>query len=310
MRIGPGVFGPRAYGAALGPSPAPVAVLSTPGGPAVGPGVGIAVGLGVDRAVDLAVDLTAEFATGLAAGLTGTLRSWAWRLVRTVARDVVAVLRRGGPILVALLTGPRAVASSRPAAQPAMAGVRPRAVPTGPPASDGAPTPRIPAPRAPVPGETVPPAPMPAAPATAQGEVGPDARTTAEAAEAAGSLHELALPADPTAPARARTLLRDATQAWDLDDEAYQDAALVVTELVANAVDHARTPSTLTLELTDDALRVAVRDARPGTALRALPVDPTAARGRGLQMIEALAEEWGVTPDDDGKTVWAVLPRR
>ena len=84
---------------------------------------------------------------------------------------------------------------------------------------------------------------------------------------------------------------------------------LTATEMVANAVDHARTPSTLTIELEERGLRIAVRDARPGRSLRALPVDPTAPRGRGLQMIEALAEAWGVTPDADGKTVWAVVRR-
>ena len=121
---------------------------------------------------------------------------------------------------------------------------------------------------------------------------------------------ELALPPDPTAPRRARTLLQAAAQEWNVDDDLYQDAAMVVTELVANAVDHARTPSTLTVGLDERGLRLAVRDSRPGPVPRALPVDPTAPRGRGLQMIAALACSWGVTTHIDGKTVWAVLPRR
>jgi anti-sigma regulatory factor (Ser/Thr protein kinase) len=118
---------------------------------------------------------------------------------------------------------------------------------------------------------------------------------------------ELALPADATAPRRARALLQEAARAWAVDDELYHDAAMVVTELVANAVDHARTPSTLTLGLDGRGLRLAVRDGNPRQAPRPRPVDPAAPRGRGLQMVQALAASWGVTQHSDGKTVWAVL---
>jgi anti-sigma regulatory factor (Ser/Thr protein kinase) len=124
-----------------------------------------------------------------------------------------------------------------------------------------------------------------------------------------GLRHEVALPADPTAPRRARALLRAAIEDWDLDDDLYQDAAMVVTELVANAVDHAGTPSTLSVGLDDRGLHLAVRDSRPDRAPRPRPVDPTAPRGRGLQMIDALTVTWGVTLHTDGKTVWAVLGR-
>ena len=119
--------------------------------------------------------------------------------------------------------------------------------------------------------------------------------------------NEVALPADSTAPRRARALLRAATEDWGLDDDLYEDAAMVVTELVANAVDHAGTDSTLTVDLDDRGLRVAVRDGRPDCAPRPRPVDPTAPRGRGLQMIDALTASWGVVVHADGKTVWAVL---
>ena len=118
---------------------------------------------------------------------------------------------------------------------------------------------------------------------------------------------ELVLPADPTAPGLARALLRCATQEWGVDDDLAQDAAMVITELVANAVDHARTPCTVSLRLSHGVLSVAVRDARPGSVPRPGPIDPNAARGRGLQMVDALAWAWGVTLHTEGKTVWAVL---
>jgi anti-sigma regulatory factor (Ser/Thr protein kinase) len=117
----------------------------------------------------------------------------------------------------------------------------------------------------------------------------------------------LTLPDDPTAPRRARELLQQAAVAWDLDDEIRHDAAMVVTELVANAVDHARTPSVVTLAHDGRSLSVSVRDGNGEQAPRPRPVDPTAPRGRGLQMVEALAASWGVTAHPDGKTVWAVL---
>jgi anti-sigma regulatory factor (Ser/Thr protein kinase) len=119
--------------------------------------------------------------------------------------------------------------------------------------------------------------------------------------------YERALPGDPTAPRRARELLAEAVTEWGLCDDTHHDAAMVVTELVANAVDHARTASVVTLGFDDGALSIAVRDGNCVEAPRPRPVDPTAPRGRGLQMVEALATSWGVTVHSDGKTVWAVL---
>jgi anti-sigma regulatory factor (Ser/Thr protein kinase) len=118
---------------------------------------------------------------------------------------------------------------------------------------------------------------------------------------------ELVLPADATAPARARTFLRAATREWGIGDDLAEDAAIVITELVANAVDHARSESTLFLGLKGGDLCVAVRDARPHPLPRPAPIDPAAPRGRGLQMVDALTTAWGVTLHADGKTVWAVV---
>jgi anti-sigma regulatory factor (Ser/Thr protein kinase) len=118
---------------------------------------------------------------------------------------------------------------------------------------------------------------------------------------------ELVLPADATAPGRARLFLRAATQEWGIGDDLVQDAAMVITELVANAVDHARSESTLSVGVKRGTLCVAVRDARPGPVPRPAPIDPTAPRGRGLQMVDALTSAWGVTLHADGKTVWAVV---
>ena len=150
---------------------------------------------------------------------------------------------------------------------------------------------------------------QPLAPGFAAPRFTPDGSTSGYAFHAPVHRRELALPADATAPRSARGLLQEAARDWDVDDDLYHDAAMVVTELVANAVDHARTSSTLTVDLDDRGLRLAVRDASPDSAPRPRPVDPAAPRGRGLQMVDALADSWGVTPHTDGKTVWAVLRR-
>ena len=115
--------------------------------------------------------------------------------------------------------------------------------------------------------------------------------------------------AEPVAasPARVRRRLRAAFAQWELPAEAAENALLVVEELVANAVDHARTPFRLTVDRTGRSLRISVRDGCPRPPHRRA-FDAHAARGRGMQMIEALTSRWGCHRTAAGKTVWAVLP--
>ena len=103
-------------------------------------------------------------------------------------------------------------------------------------------------------------------------------------------------------------MVRSACLAWDIDDEVSEDAALVATELVANVVDHAGTPCTLTVGMDGDELLIDVRDFFPCPPPQALPADPNGPRGRGLLVVAAVSSRWGVTPFPDGKSVWALLP--
>jgi anti-sigma regulatory factor (Ser/Thr protein kinase) len=87
------------------------------------------------------------------------------------------------------------------------------------------------------------------------------------------------------------------------------DAALVASELAANAVLHAATPFEISLSAVGDLLRIAVADDDP-----ALPTpDPTgllaplAVSGRGLAIVSQLAERLGADPTTTGKAVWAEL---
>ncbi|WP_405442072.1 ATP-binding protein [Streptomyces niveus] len=110
----------------------------------------------------------------------------------------------------------------------------------------------------------------------------------------------------------ARLELRKALTGWGLS--ALEDSAtLVLSELVTNAVRHARVPSGREIETRfmpmglpePDGLRIEVHDA---SALRPLvrTGDPGACDGRGLVIVDALADAWGVSDRVGvGKLVWA-----
>jgi hypothetical protein len=113
---------------------------------------------------------------------------------------------------------------------------------------------------------------------------------------------------DPGSPRLARRLVRAAFRDWGLLGEP-DDAELVTTELVTNAVEHARTACSVGLTLTRADLLVTVRDGGPGPPRRVPDPDPGSFRGRGLQVVEHLSRAWGVrAADGGGSATWAALP--
>jgi serine phosphatase RsbU (regulator of sigma subunit) len=86
------------------------------------------------------------------------------------------------------------------------------------------------------------------------------------------------------------------------------DAVLLTSELVTNAVVHAGTPVQVTCRLADDGLEVMVRDSLPASMVpgpvkdQNIPAERTS--GRGLLMPSALASAWGVTYGRAAKAVW------
>jgi two-component sensor histidine kinase len=93
---------------------------------------------------------------------------------------------------------------------------------------------------------------------------------------------------------------------WRVRDAKAEDTLLVVHELVANVVDHARTPFHLGVRLCGSVVKIWIHDESTGTPqMRQLDVESY--RGRGLRMIATLSERWGfqASDDGDGKTVWA-----
>ena len=117
----------------------------------------------------------------------------------------------------------------------------------------------------------------------------------------------LPLPPHPSATAEARRLVDDACRRWRVTDLA-DTAALVVTELIANGIQHARTPLSLSLSLRERHLHVSVRD---GSFLlpRRTVADDELESGRGLLIVEGVAAAWGCVAVSDGKVVWATLRR-
>jgi serine/threonine-protein kinase RsbW len=113
-----------------------------------------------------------------------------------------------------------------------------------------------------------------------------------------------------TAP-RIRRLLVEDLRALGVGEEVVDDAEIVIAELVANALRHAR-------PLTDGSVRVRwktkggvveveVSDGGGPSVPRPAPQALWSTSGRGLRIVRSLAHEWGVLDDKGGRTVWASL---
>jgi anti-sigma regulatory factor (Ser/Thr protein kinase) len=121
----------------------------------------------------------------------------------------------------------------------------------------------------------------------------------------APSLH-LDLDPTPAAARQARVFFADHVE---LDGETADAAALCVSELVTNGVLHARTPLVVGVTLGAEQVFVCVADRAPGQPAPQ-PSDDSRPSGRGLVLVEALADQWGVCTTDGGKAVWFTVARR
>jgi anti-sigma regulatory factor (Ser/Thr protein kinase) len=109
----------------------------------------------------------------------------------------------------------------------------------------------------------------------------------------------------PRAPRQARRFVTDILQQWDLVD-LVDPARLIVSELATNAVVHAGSGFTVSLNHDGCVVRLAVGDGAAAVPQRA-PGGLEAPRGRGIPIIEAVASRWGHLALDRGKLVWAEL---
>ena len=116
---------------------------------------------------------------------------------------------------------------------------------------------------------------------------------------------ETQLPSSVSSPQLARAFLRSTLETWKLDG--FGDVTeLLVTELVANVVTHVGSPMTLRVQRNHTTMRVEIEDPSPDVPIVRHP-DAAEEHGRGVLLVERLANAWGVEPRSDGKTVWFEL---
>ncbi len=113
-------------------------------------------------------------------------------------------------------------------------------------------------------------------------------------------------PPIPTAATQARQRLAAQLNAWRIGASDAEPVLLIAYELTANAIEHACTPFELAVSFDGTAVVVEVQDE---STLRPLlqPLNLRATRGRGLQMVAAMAKSWNCVQHRDGKTVRAVI---
>jgi anti-sigma regulatory factor (Ser/Thr protein kinase) len=121
---------------------------------------------------------------------------------------------------------------------------------------------------------------------------------------------QLHLAPQPDAAGQARGLINDICRAWRLPQLAHP-AALIITELVGNAVRHAGTDILVTVSRRGTGMHLAVNDDDPRLPELADPAPQRhggpADDSHGLRAVHAAATVWGAMPTDKGKVVWAMV---
>ena len=120
------------------------------------------------------------------------------------------------------------------------------------------------------------------------------------------AVHDMA--ADPVAVSESRKFLRRTLEDWGIDDETTDTAVLCLSELVTNALIHARTGCAVRAVLEQSTVTITVRDGGSPEAASTAPLDdPLQVHGRGLRLVDSLVTRWGSERDSVGTTVWFVL---
>ncbi|MET9322351.1 SpoIIE family protein phosphatase [Streptomyces sp. NPDC003038] len=123
------------------------------------------------------------------------------------------------------------------------------------------------------------------------------------AARGGGPLRQRLDPGDADAPAMARHLIRAAVAAWGAGDQA-DEIELAADELMTNALVHTDGGGHVSMRLMPKGrIRIEVEDSSSALPQRREPGD-WAVSGRGLMLVEGLADAWGVEPRGGGKCVW------
>jgi anti-sigma regulatory factor (Ser/Thr protein kinase) len=111
-----------------------------------------------------------------------------------------------------------------------------------------------------------------------------------------------------TAGTDARAFLRSTLETWELDGLG-EVTELLTDELVTNVVRHAGTRMTVRALRQPSRIRVEVADTSRDRPVLMHP-EPLDRGGRGMLLVDTLADEWGTEMRDDGKTVWFEIDAR
>jgi serine/threonine-protein kinase RsbW len=125
------------------------------------------------------------------------------------------------------------------------------------------------------------------------------------------SAQTLRVPWKQSSGSEARRALVSSLRDLEVDPTIVGEAEIVISELLANAVRHARPLPDGTIRVTwtvrGGVVEVEVTDGGGPTIPRPAPKALLAATGRGLRIVRGLAHEWGVLEDRAGRTVWVSL---
>lgn len=107
----------------------------------------------------------------------------------------------------------------------------------------------------------------------------------------------------------ARAFLTTLLKGWSVEESVIEDAALLTTELMANALEHGQGLLSMGVELDDGVLHVGVQDRTDNEQPKVLPLDETSAGGRGMWIVNVMSRDWGTDAGNEsgGKTVWFEL---
>ncbi|HZT66264.1 MAG TPA: response regulator [Acidimicrobiales bacterium] len=113
---------------------------------------------------------------------------------------------------------------------------------------------------------------------------------------------------DPRSGREARRFVGDVLEMWECSD-VLDTVHLLLSELVTNAVIHARSAPDVAVRLLPQAIRIEVGDDDPTVPATPASADPLGTSGRGLQILESYADRWGIEARAGGKVVWFEVPR-
>ena len=129
--------------------------------------------------------------------------------------------------------------------------------------------------------------------------------------EARMSAQTLHVPWEMSSAVQVRRTLVSELRALEVNETVIDEAEIVISELVANAIRHAQPLPDGTIRInwtvSDGVVEVSVTDGGGPTTPAPAPPSPWSANGRGLRIVRSLALEWGVKNDADSCTVWVSL---